>query len=641
MSIPEKNINQEEKNTSSSFGVSITKVHPGEPDDRYMKDADSGNLEVTPAKTYSPLMQQQQQLQLMPTHVPPPIQLKEEEEQLRLKSATHHGEMIQRQQLDGEKTPEELQQEFSIYATEIRNRINNDKQLDQKAKNKRTGRFNKKVADFTDAVNKPKYGWGSDKYKELLGKKFKEFDQAYGNYDTIISEVAKAVTSAINNSIDGALLKLNTAISAIKDAIDLVDEDADRAKKKLQEATAALQNAKDSKDAASNTLTGYQDAAKNELLALFDPAVEKCTKAINMVNANLGVVNADQAVYTTLSNNLHKLKSKLNEFNAEVKKETGVVGLFNIQKDLAKTLEEIDIAVAKEIPARTELPNSDVAIDEALSGAAETVESAEQEVSNSVKQQVNTKDVLSLTDRQLRTLAAVAMAEGASDWKMRELIWVYINNTARKGFEATLRTSCAYTGPGCGNGFGLDTPIKPHHNFKAWMVALGVGEEYVNEVKPKSSAVANGILNYLKNDIIEQIRERGNAAVNPFPTFQQQGYWGDLNTGGDWYYPQARLYVYLWMKETDPKEKAKYSKHMAIVGTGKETTFLWNAWEVKVFLEKKGKLGDKKPFIKAAKTDASGNVVKSNGRTVYMKYAKIEGLEIKPSRAQNDVAPWE
>lgn len=198
-----------------------------------------------------------------------------------------------------------------------------------------------------------------------------------------------------------------------------------------------------------------------------------------------------------------------------------------------------------------------------------------------------------LDKKQKAALIATVMAESAQGlWEYREIAWVYLNLMRNEGIETGLNRSSAYK--------------QKNIWYKAYMIQLGEGASYKDDIPTGGymTVTVNGeevdaksigeyvekndyfkltiiprltkMKEFIENDVLKKQKS------NPIPSFTGQGYWRDLNNLGDKgdHWDMVRMYYVKFLKG---EVTGKYIK---VIGSGKNTTFLFDLNGIQQFFKK-------------------------------------------------------
>ena len=231
---------------------------------------------------------------------------------------------------------------------------------------------------------------------------------------------------------------------------------------------------------------------------------------------------------------------------------------------------------------------------EELSGATEPVEKSFGEEKESL--QVLTHDPLSLTEKQIKILTATTLAEsGYGRVDMKDIAWVYRNRIVADGFDPGrdwlgMRGSSAYQ--------------FKHDNYKLWLTALGddtyrdhpARDGWVIDLPNGKRRQAKTVGEFVDQNKgfrqhtlpkVEIVYKFVKETVLPGPVpeelrgFKRQGYWRDMQLDKfEWWI--ARRYLYLW------KTGVVDGRYMHVVGTGSDTTFLFNGGAIETYFNNLG-----------------------------------------------------
>lgn len=143
---------------------------------------------------------------------------------------------------------------------------------------------------------------------------------------------------------------------------------------------------------------------------------------------------------------------------------------------------------------------------------------------------------MNYSDEEKAKIISIAVGESKGSHALIESIpWIYFNLTKRYGIESGLSKSSFYTGK------DSDTSYR---SFRICMYYLGKGQQYQNDIiqamKPKMTIkqyveTKNGnfekimkpALDYAKKYLYEKMFI--SKPVNPYPTWEGQGYYNDMN----------------------------------------------------------------------------------------------------------------
>jgi hypothetical protein len=461
-----------------------------------------------------------------------------------------------------EVTPEEqarLKREFEIYA-EYKLKLMQlgiDAEPDLKKKKdlkEKRDEFNDKQKGFSDKRDDEK-NWGSNEYKRKLKNRFED-------YGTVINLKKASIVTSISNSVTELTLKLNNAISVLDPLVTQEITDKGEAQTILDTAKNDLSSAKLARENAAKTLSP-DNTEENVILTQYDSIISSYELLIAELEKNIAGVGIDISSFQNIPSLLNEQKTQLEAIKKKVDNETDVAKLVDIQeKDFPDLKTSIENTIKTANPGRKTQAIDKDAKTKDLQDLKDKTTALEPKVTEiKEKKQSNTTDPASLTEEQILVLTAVVLGEGGSDYSMREIVWVYINNIRRKGFEGAMKTSSTYSKN------GPSAKVAVHQeSFKSWMVTLGAGEEYPG-VKSRSLGDAQRLLKYIREEVLAHLDD------NPIPDFTSQGYWGDLNNqkekGDHWH--QARQYLYLW------KQAKVTGELMVIIGSGIKTSFLFDS----------------------------------------------------------------
>lgn len=473
---------------------------------------------------------------------------------------------------------EKLKAEFGIYAEHYIKQLNANTELSDAEKVDELASFQKKKEKFLKKM-------GGDELKHWGGEKYAKFKAKYfPDYDAVITDKKKEVKGDVLTEIQALQGSMEKVTGMLLSAVSRNNKEAGKAQIYLDAAQKELDSAKASKSSAEEKLTGYTEGVKTGHLAVFDQVIEQLQLIVNNTANRIGAIGEETATNEGFIDDLKQLDDRLNAFKAKLDTEDDVQALIELANgsEFAALVAEVNALVEKSRPDALQQPEGTDAYDVSnLEGSNAPLEAEHTAIDERVSAQPNTRNLQTLTEKQIHELAATAYAEGANQgYSLRKIVWVYMNNVRRYKYNTAMNWSAAYK--------------EKQWLFKKYMYVTGQGDEYENDIcyseKTFGELFVKGEPDTLMTQLLDFTREYvgENAADVParFSSLDSQGYYNDMNlnysTGDKAKWHKARLY--LLHKLENKVSGEDYSRYIQVVGTHENLTFLYDQYHIQEYL---------------------------------------------------------
>ncbi|GAB5417235.1 MAG: hypothetical protein Crog4KO_21010 [Crocinitomicaceae bacterium] len=480
-------------------------------------------------------------------------------------------------------SPEEqakLKFEFEIYA------VHNIKLLDANETLSSQERA-EKLADFKKKKEKFLKKMGGDELKHWGGKKHSKLKAKYfSNYDAVIADKKAELKDAALKKIKESQESIGEVAKLLVSVNTNIRKETGNALPYLEAAQNELDKALASKTSAEEKLIGYTEGVKTIHLTIFDQVIGQLQLVINNTVSRIASLNENTAINSSFVASLKELSIKLDKHKSKISAENDLQVLIQLDSDndfaelIKETTELVEKSRQDETQKQTGSEEYDISTLEVHKPSLEAEHNA---IDKRLAAQPNTKDLHTLTKKQIHELAATAYAEGANQgYSLRKIVWVYINNVRRYKYKTAMSWSAAYN--------------DKQWLFKKFMYVTGQGDEYKNDIcysgKTFGELFVKGEPDTLMNQLLDftntYVGEEAEAVPKRFSSLESQGYYNDMNlnykSGDKAKWHKARLYLLHKLKKKVSTED--YSRYIQVVGTHENLTFLYDQYHIQEYLDK-------------------------------------------------------